>query len=33
MSKENEFDAVVIGAGHAGSEASLALARTGNKTL
>lgn len=33
MSKENEFDAVVIGAGHAGSEASLVLARTGNKTL
>lgn len=27
------FDAVVIGAGHAGCEAALALARTGNKTL
>lgn len=27
------FDAVVIGAGHAGCEAGLALARTGNKTL
>ena len=27
------FDAVVIGAGHAGCEASLALARTGQKTL
>ena len=29
---EGKFDAVVIGAGHAGVEASLALARTGNKT-
>ncbi len=29
---EGQFDAVVIGAGHAGAEASLALARTGNKT-
>lgn len=28
-----KFDAVVIGAGHAGCEAALALARTGNKTL
>ncbi len=28
-----QFDAIVIGAGHAGTEASLALARTGNKTL
>ncbi len=28
-----EFDAIVIGAGHAGCEAALALARTGNKTL
>ena len=28
-----KFDAIVIGAGHAGCEASLALARTGNKTL
>ena len=27
------YDAIVIGAGHAGSEAALALARTGNKTL
>ncbi len=27
------FDAIVIGAGHAGCEASLALARTGHKTL
>ena len=27
------FDAIVIGAGHAGCEAALALARTGNKTL
>ena len=29
---EGEFDAVVIGAGHAGCEAGLALARTGQKT-
>lgn len=28
-----EFDSIVIGAGHAGCEAALALARTGNKTL
>ena len=27
------FDSIVIGAGHAGCEAALALARTGNKTL
>ena len=27
------FDAVVVGAGHAGCEACLALARTGHKTL
>ena len=27
------YDAIVIGAGHAGCEAGLALARTGNKTL
>ena len=27
------FDAVVVGAGHAGCEACLALARTGQKTL
>ena len=31
--KENIYDAVVIGAGHAGCEAALALARTGNKTV
>ena len=31
---ENKFyDAIVIGAGHAGCEAALSLARTGNKTL
>ena len=29
----NKYDAVVIGSGHAGSEAALALARTGIKTL
>ena len=29
---EGQFDAVVVGAGHAGVEASLALARTGQKT-
>lgn len=28
-----QFDAIVIGAGHAGCEAALALARTGQKTL
>lgn len=28
-----EFDSIVIGAGHAGCEAALALSRTGNKTL
>ena len=28
-----KFDAIVIGAGHAGCESALALARTGNKTL
>ena len=31
--KEEFFDSIVIGAGHAGCEAALALARTGNKTL
>ena len=30
--KIDNYDAVVIGAGHAGCEAALALARTGNKT-
>ena len=30
---EGKFDAVVIGAGHAGCEAALALARTGFKTV
>ena len=29
----NEYDAVVIGSGHAGSEACLALSRLGKKTL
>ena len=33
MESMYNFDAIVIGAGHAGCEASLALARTGNKTL
>ncbi|MEG1499918.1 MAG: tRNA uridine-5-carboxymethylaminomethyl(34) synthesis enzyme MnmG, partial [Clostridia bacterium] len=33
MEMENKFDSVVIGAGHAGCEAALSLARTGNKTL
>ena len=31
--KTAEFDAVVIGSGHAGCESALALARTGYKTL
>ena len=31
--KKEIFDSIVIGAGHAGCEAALALARTGNKTL
>ena len=30
---EGQFDAVVVGAGHAGCEAALALARTGFKRL
>ena len=29
----NNFDAIVVGAGHAGCESALALARTGQKTL
>ena len=29
----NNFDAIVVGSGHAGCEAALALARTGLKTL
>lgn len=36
MKKEifsQEYDAIVIGGGHAGNESALALARTGNKTL
>ena len=33
MDKIEEFDSIVVGAGHAGCEAGLALARTGNKTL
>lgn len=31
--EEMQYDAVVIGSGHAGCEAALALARTGNNTL
>lgn len=31
--KKFNYDAIVVGAGHAGIEAALALARTGNKTL
>ncbi len=30
---EGQYDAIVIGAGHAGVEAALALARTGNRTV
>lgn len=33
MAINNVYDAIVIGAGHAGTEAALALARLGNKTL
>lgn len=33
MDNYERFDAIVIGAGHAGCEAALALARTNNKTL
>ncbi|MDY2713920.1 MAG: FAD-dependent oxidoreductase, partial [Candidatus Borkfalkiaceae bacterium] len=29
---ENQFDVVVVGAGHAGCEAALAAARLGKKT-
>lgn len=31
--KGNDYDVIVVGAGHAGSEAALAAARMGNKTL
>ena len=33
MAKENQYDVIVIGAGHAGCEAALACARMGLKTL
>ena len=32
MNTEGTFDAIVVGAGHAGAEAALALARLGHKT-
>ena len=33
MSADNQFDVIVIGGGHAGTEASLAAARAGSRTL
>ena len=33
MPSETTFDVIVIGGGHAGTEASLAAARTGMRTL
>jgi tRNA uridine 5-carboxymethylaminomethyl modification enzyme len=33
MEKENNFDVIVVGGGHAGTEAALASARMGQKTL
>ena len=33
MSVKNEFDVIVIGGGHAGTEAALAAARMGSETL